>query len=303
MNNIWSLATLILSLVPVNLQPVALSYHPWWQSDETGLSVRMAVSHQIPGPQKIVNNSLGVAVTAEAAIVIDKNSKSVLWEKNADDSRAIGSISKLVTAMVVLQRQPDWQQWVEIIPADMAPEGKRHFPVGAKIRLSDLFNASLMASDNHATRALARASGLSETEFIKAMNDFVRSQNLSQSKFVEVTGLSSQNVSTAREVAVLAQRAFTEERIRLAVNNSQLDIIDQAGVSYRLQSTNKLFKSFVQVNAAKTGYIESSGYCLTAEAIKDNHPLIVVNLGSATDADRFQDMKMLTYWAWQNYQW
>ncbi len=309
MNTFWQLVATIFSLTSFIQQPILRAYHIVVQpaitatSTPSGLVVSIKQEEKKSAPVKLVNNSLGVAVTSQAAVVIDSASGATLWEKNKDDIRSIGSITKLMTAVVFLQTKPDLQSSVEIIEADRIPEGKKNFEVGEKVALKDILAAALIASDNDAAMILARASGLSTEDFIKKMNQQAGHLGLRDSHFSDPTGLSADNQSTANEVALLAQSAFAQSEIRSLVSQSSYDFVSVTGQQHHLRSTNKIAKGFLQVTAAKTGYIEKAGHCLVAEVQDKNQRIITVSLGSATENDRFQDVKMLSYWIWHNYQW
>jgi len=309
MNIFWQFVATVFSLVSIIQQPILRSFHIAVESavpatsTPSGLIVALKQQDQHSAPVKIANNSLGVAVTSQSAVVIDINSQAVLWEKNKDEQRSIGSITKLMTALIFLQSNISLDTSIEIIDSDRLPGGKKNFELGEKVALKDILAAALIASDNDAAMILARATGLPLTEFVEKMNQKATTLGLAHSRFSDPTGLSADNQSTAAEVARLAQVAFAKEEIRKLVAQSSYDFISLSGQVHHLRSTNKIAKSFLQVTAAKTGYIEKAGHCLVAEVQDGNHRIITVTLGSATESNRFQDVKMLSYWIWQNYHW
>jgi D-alanyl-D-alanine carboxypeptidase len=309
MNIFWQLVATIASLTTLIQQPLTQAYHIVVQpatpatSTSSGLVLSVVPSLQKSTPTKEVNDSLGVAVTSQAAVVVDTASQAVLWEKNKDEQRAIGSITKLMTTLVFLQTKPDLDTVIEVIADDQAPESKKSFEIGEKVKLKDVLASALIPSDNNAALILARATGLSQADFVKRMNQEARTLGLTQSYFDDPTGLSSKNQSTALEVALLAQKAFARPEIRSLASLASYDFTAVTGQQHHLRSTNKIAKGFLQVTAAKTGYIEKAGHCLVAEVQDGGHTIITVSLGSATENDRFQDVKMLSYWIWRNYHW
>ncbi len=309
MNIFWQVVATIFSLTNLIQQPLTQAYHIMVQpavpatSTPGGLLVTIVPQAKKLAPVKVVNDSLGVAVTSQAAVVVDVASGAILWEKNKDEQRSIGSITKLMTAIVFLQTKPDLKSTVEIIAADQASESKQTFEVGEKVILQDILASALIASDNNAALILARTSGLSTTDFVKKMNAQAVALGLTHSRFADPTGLLAANESNALEVAILAQAAFAQPEIRKLVSLSSYDFTSVSGQVHHLRSTNKIAKGFLQVTAAKTGYIDKAGHCLVAEVQQDNHRIITVSLGSATESDRFQDVKMLSYWIWHNYDW
>ena len=141
-------------------------------------------------PINIEPTSLGVVTSAQSAIVVDRASHEVLFEKNIHQPRSIGSITKLMTAFVFLQTKPDI-----LAPAIMTSEDVRlgatlHLPVGETLTVKDLLEASLVGSDNSSTAALARLSGLTEWDFVARMNETAAEFGMQQTTFADATGLS-----------------------------------------------------------------------------------------------------------------
>lgn len=256
-------------------------------------------------PYRKNNNSLGMAVTAEAAVIVDKKSKAVLWQKNSDQARPLASITKLITAMVFLEHNPGWDKIVTMEKSDYREGGRQRLFSGEQLTVRDLFNISLVASSNDAIAALTRSTGLSQEEFVKEMNQKANHLKMTNSIFLEPTGLEPSNLSTASDIIKLAMAAFSREEIRTAtaqeeytysvVNNSRKET---------LKNTDKLLSSYLNIQAGKTGYLEEAGYCLVSEVKgPQNQEIIIAVLGSATEADRFQDLKALAQWAFDNYIW
>ncbi|MFM8559774.1 MAG: D-alanyl-D-alanine carboxypeptidase family protein, partial [bacterium] len=127
-------------------------------------------------------------VYARNAILLDPTTGEVLFEKNAARSVPIASITKLMTAMVVLEQQPDLEREVEVTATDLAGAGHTQLRRGEHVPLGELLHMSLMCSDNCATRVLARESGLTHDEFIGRMNRKAVELGLTGSRFTEFTG-------------------------------------------------------------------------------------------------------------------
>lgn len=303
------IAAALVSLAGIIIQPAQQVYHFSWQIRTIGNNApvanvwTMVNEKKTDGPTKIVNDSVGVDITAHSAIVIDKASGATLWEKNAAEVRSIGSITKLMTALVFLDRNPGWDTLVELTPDDRETEGHDNLILGERYRLRDIFATSLIASDNEATNVLARSTGLTATDFVKAMNDKARKLKLYNSNFAEPTGLLPDNQSTAKELVTLAQTAFNQPDIQRVTSQKKYSFTAEGGQVHTIISTNKLASSFVTIDAAKTGFITQAGYCLLAEVEKAGHAVYIVMLGSQSDANRFQDTKMLAFWTWDNFLW
>ncbi len=291
-------------------QPPAYAYNFSWHTRGPAIVQEQArgswtIDKQLnaQAPVKIANDSLGVDLTAKSAVVIDKASGAVLWEKNKDEVRAIGSITKLMTALVLLENNPGWEQTFELTAQDRTNGGLQHLLYSDPIKLRDIMAVALIASDNSSAMVLARASGLSQEDFVAAMNSKAKDLGLQHTSFSDPTGLSPDNVSTAEEVIKLATEAFKYPDIRNFANQDKYNFKSVGGHDYAVKSTNKLLKSFINIAAAKTGFINKAGYCIVAEVEDNGQTILAAILGSETDADRFQDLKMLSYWVSKNFKW
>lgn len=255
-------------------------------------------------PSKIDNDSLGVKLTASSAAVMDKKSGLVLWQQQADVVRPIASISKLMAALVFLEHNPGWQTEVTLEEKDFVISSPVKLVAGEKVSVKDLFYSSLIASDNNALLALVRASGKTQSEFVALMNAKAKDLKLTKTKFSDPTGLSSKNVSTANEVLLLAKAAFELIEIRQAASQATYDFVALSGEKHKVLSTNKLLGSFLHLGPAKTGYIGEAGFCLVAEVSNENNQeILAVVLNSDNNDNRFQDLKALAYWIFQNFNW
>lgn len=290
-------------LVPV--VPALLS----WHRERTGTSspefvTLKNIDPQENAPVRELNDSLGPVLTSEAALMIDPVSKAVLWEKDADEVRAIASITKLMSVIVALDTHMDLQTAVTITDEDYSKFGFNNFVVGEEVKAADLLAATLIASDNTAVTALARASGLPHETFIATMNKRASSLGLEHTHFVDPTGLSSDNVSTAREVLVFAAHAFSLPDVVPLVKRRAYEFTSVSGTSHTIKTTDQLIGGILTVIAGKTGYVTDSGYNIVAQVTRTGeHPVLGVVLGSASNPDRFQDLKMLAFWVWNNFTW
>jgi len=255
-------------------------------------------------PSKIDNDSLGVKLTASSAAVMDKASGLVLWQQQADIVRPIASISKLMAVLVFLEHNPGWDAEVTLEETDFVISSPVKLVAGEKVKVKDLFYSSLIASDNNALLALVRASGKTQAEFVNLMNTKAKNLKLTKTKFFEPTGLSSKNVSTANEVLILAKTAFAVSEISKAASLASYNFTALSGEKHKVVSTNKLLGSFLHLGPAKTGYIGEAGFCLVAEvANENNQEILAVVLNSDNNDNRFQDLKALAYWIFQNFHW
>lgn len=254
-------------------------------------------------PHKVNNNSLGVKISAVSAAVMDKRTGLILWQKNANEKRSIASITKLMTALVFLDNNPGWKTEVTMEEEDEINGGTNHILRGELVTVENLFYTSLIASDNNSTRALARSTGLSQEEFVSRMNSKAKELGLNNTQFVDLTGLKDGNQSTALEILSLAKKSFDNSYIRDAVSSSSYSFTALSGGAHKVVSTNKLFNSFLDIEAGKTGYINASGYCLVSEVAEGDNHIISVVLGSDSHDARFQDLKILSAWIFENFNW
>ncbi len=242
-----------------------------------------------------------VKVTAQAAAVVDLSSGQYLYAYNIDQVRPIASLTKLMTALVFLDYNPGWDREVVMSKADEVSRAKYVYR-GEKLKVKDLFFISLIASDNNATAALARSTGLSRDEFIANMNNKAKELGMTATKFEDLTGLSERNVSTVRDLIKLGMVVWQNPDI-IAAASQQRYLLSVGGKQRTIISTNKLFNNFVQVKAAKTGYTEEAGYCFFARIAGDQGDILSIALGSDSEESRFQDVKVLSWWALNNFIW
>jgi D-alanyl-D-alanine endopeptidase (penicillin-binding protein 7) len=305
--NVW--ATLVTVLLSWNLTVQSFYHLPQIELQENNDQTKVVLSEQRLEekklvPHKIDNNAWGVKISAQSAAVMDKDTGLVLWQKNADQVRSLASITKLMTVLVFLDHNPGWDQLVTMQQSDETSEAQPNILRGENVTVRDLFNIALVASDNNAARALARSTGMSSEDFVKAMNAKALELKMSQSNFVEPTGLDGQNQATALDVLKMAKIAFANKEIQKAVAQKTYSLVTQSGRNQKVLSTNNLLKSYLNVKAGKTGYIEAAGYCLVVEVANDSgHDILTVVLGSTAHENRFQDAKILSGWVFENYQW
>ena len=260
-------------------------------------------------PVKVENSRLSVETTSRSALIVDWQTGVPLFEKNADAPQAIASITKLVTALTVMATNPDWDSVVDITAADMRDGGISYLMPGDRLPLKDVFNVMLVASSNEAAAALARSTGMSESEFASKMNDQAARLGMTNAHFVEPTGLDARDMASARDVAFLLRTALDQERIREATGLPEFTFHSLTGRTRTVRSTDDLLGSFLDKPpysflGGKTGFVNEAGYCFAAAAENQSgHRIIAVALGAPSKDDRFQDVKAMIYWAFDVYRW
>lgn len=260
-------------------------------------------------PKKKDATRLGIETTAKAAAALDWKTGAPLFEKNADEPMAIASITKLLTAIVVLSGKPDWQKEVEFQADDEPPGGVQYVFPGEKVTVENLFNMSLVASSNGATIALARSTGLSAGDFVAKMNETAANLGMTRSHFADPTGLEPSDQASARDVALLIRAALAYPEIQAAVQRKQYSFQAKTGLTHAVRSTDELLASFLDVApnkflGGKTGFIDEAGYCFGAAAENaDGDRVISVVLGAQSKDLRFKEVKSLIFWSFDAYQW
>lgn len=249
-----------------------------------------------------------ISLVADKGTVLSINDRVFFYNKNADVVQPIASITKLMTSLVFLENNPGWDKTYTITKDDAVEGGRLNLFTGEELKIKDIFYTSLVASDNGATLALAHASGLSEADFIKKMNEKALALGLKKTSFVDTVGLSDNNVSTAREVALMAKEALDKKEIREATESKEYNFSTLNGREKKIESTDYLLfdseKNNFQVLGGKTGYTDKAGYCFVGR-FKDinGREIISVVLNSNGKNERFKESKSLVNWVFNNYDW
>lgn len=247
-------------------------------------------------------------VEAKSMAVLTDDGNVWLTSKNASQQQAIASITKLMTALVFLENNPGWDIVYTIDKKDIVSGGRINLFWGEQVRVRDLFNASLVGSDNGATLSLARSTGLSDEEFIMAMNKKAISLGLMQTNFVGITGLDSRNLSNSKDVAKLAQAALDQPDIAETTLKSFYRFNTLQGKDKVIESTDWLLDSTllndIEAVGGKTGYTEEAGYCFVGRFKDANgRSVITAVLDSGGINERFQQASTLARWAFTYCQW
>ena len=241
-------------------------------------------------------------VKSGSALVIEQANGGALYEKHADAVMPIASITKLMTAMVVLDGVPDLQAGVSISEDDVDYlKGTRsRLQVGASMSRETALLLALMSSENRAAHALARHYPGGLRSFVAAMNDKARALGMRNTRFEDPTGLTSNNVSTAHDLAKMVAAAHRYPLIR-EFSTTPGASVEIAGRQLEFHNTNPLVKSASwDVGLSKTGYISEAGKCLVMQARVADKPVVIVLLDSAGKQTRVGDANRIKRWmeAW-----
>lgn len=235
--------------------------------------------------------------------VYDLESEFELLNNKGDLVRPIASLTKLMTALVFLDTQIDWQSLYTITREDSVSGGRLNLFLGDTVTIEQLFKTALIASDNGASLALVRSTGISQEEFVKRMNDKAQEFGLLNTYFADVTGLSNDNVSNAQEIAYLAKYAFQREEIREALSSVQYNYTSVEGREKMISSTLDLLRydgDDLKYLVGKTGYTNEAGYCLVSIFSQAENQLITVVLGAIERPDRNTISLDLARWHYNN---
>ena len=237
-------------------------------------------------------------IRAEAAIVYSPETGEVLWESNSQNTRSIASITKVMTATVFLENAPDLSQEVVITRPDVTRASTTYLRSGYKVTTGDLLHLLLIASDNAAARTLARVSPHGSDGFIGKMNEKAATLGLTNTHYTDPSGLLSENVSTAFDLARLIAYAAADERIGAIMRKSGYETYSGKTL-ISAHSTNQIVRSGdIDVVGGKTGFISRSGYCLATllRLPETGQQVAFVVLGAKSNASRFWETRHLFNW-------
>lgn len=261
--------------------------------------------------EPVVNNTIsfdfehvkkGPYLNLQAAILVNYDNGEVLYAKNAEKVRAVASLTKLVTAMIVADHKVPMDSVMEISREDARNSSKSRLRRGYKLTVKDLLHAALLSSDNRAARALARATSGSYEAFAKEMNLKMKELGLKKTHFDEPTGLSSNNVSTAHEIAKILHYAYDYDLIKSITQKKsyKIKIQNKKNKYLNMPNTNRFIYSPYKVLSGKTGYIQAADYCLTTLLRnKKGEKLTCVVLGVPGDKLRFREARKLVDWGFK----
>ena len=233
-----------------------------------------------------------------SVLVMDEEDATVLFSKQSQKVMPVASITKLMTALVVLEGQQPLDEVVTILPTDRdrTKASASRLAVGTKLTRAELLHLALMSSENRAAQAVGRAYPGGLNAFIKAMNVKARKLGMKNTRFVDPTGLSSGNVATAADL------------VKLVIASSQQPLIEEYSTSDRLtvkvgrqmlefRNTNSLTaKNDWEISVQKTGFTQDAGQCLVMRASIQDRPTVIVLLNSFGKLTRVADARRIRRW-------
>jgi serine-type D-Ala-D-Ala endopeptidase (penicillin-binding protein 7) len=236
-------------------------------------------------------------VRAAAAIIFNPATGEVLWQENAQDKRSIASITKVMTAVVFLEDNPDLDQVITVERGDVYAASTTHLKANDRLKLDDVLHLTLIASDNAAARVLARVSHGGTASFVERMNEKALELGLEATTFADPSGLNPANISSAYDLSRLISFAAGDERISPIMRTANYSVTTNRR-TINIHSTNRLVMGGdIDVLGGKTGFISKAGYCLaTLLRLPTGNQVAVVVLGARSNPGRFWETRHLFNW-------
>lgn len=278
---------------------------------KTEISPAVAVREQT-GPMRVsaparvsVGEQLGLRakddpldLNSSVALVVDQETNEVLFSKNDHAVLPIASLTKLMTGLIVADAHLDMNEMITITQDDVDTfKGSRsRLAVGTTLTRGELMHLALMSSENRAAHALGRTYPGGLQEFVRLMNLKARELGMSDTRYVEPTGLSSDNRSSARDLATLVSAAY-ERPILRDLSTSPGYEVDVGRRTLQFNNSNRLVKNPEwDIGLQKTGYISEAGRCLVMQARVAGRKLIMVFLDATGKLSRLQDAERVRKW-------
>lgn len=242
----------------------------------------------------------GPNLVSQAALIVDAKSGESIFSKNAGAVTPIASITKLMTAMVVIDADLllDEKLTVDVDDLDFLKGSRSRLSIGTVLTRREMLSLALMSSENRAASALGRHFPGGLPASIRAMNAKAKALGMTHTRFVDTTGLSPENVSTARDLAVLVTAANQYPLIAsLSTQREQYVHSDETGKTYHYGNSNALVKSDGwDISLQKTGFISEAGRCVVMFAKIAQRPVVLVLLDSVGKFSRLGDAQRIKTW-------
>jgi D-alanyl-D-alanine endopeptidase (penicillin-binding protein 7) len=235
---------------------------------------------------------------SSVALVVDQDTKEVLFSKNEQAVLPIASITKLMTGLLVSEARLPEDEMITITQADVDTEKRSssRLAVGTELSRGELLHLALMSSENRAAHALGRTYPGGLDHFVGLMNARAKSLGMNDTNYAEPTGLSSKNQSSARDLATLVNFAYGDPTLRELSTSTGYEVeVGRRTLQYN--NTNRLVKNPAwDIGLQKTGYITEAGQCLVMQAKIAGRKLIMVFLDSAGKLSRIADAERVRHW-------
>jgi len=266
-------------------------------------NLQSADQHQFMMDERYDGSGI-LQLASSKALIINQNTGETIFAKNTNLPAPIASITKLMTAMVMLDAKQslDDELYISDEDVDYLKGTRSRLTVGTKFSRSDMLQLALMASENRAASALAHSYPGGKYAFVKAMNAKALELGLNSTHFVDPTGLDSENVSTAEDLAKMVQAAYQYPEIRFATTSPSHEVYVQGRESpVSFVNTNGLVRGGEwEIGLSKTGFINEAGRCLVMQAKIAGEPMIIILLDSYGKLTRIGDANRIRKWVEYN---
>lgn len=235
---------------------------------------------------------------SNVALVVDQNTAEVLFEKNAHIPLPMASITKLMTSLVVLEANQDMDELLEVTDDDIDREKftRSRLRIGSRLTRANMLHIALMSSENRAASALGRNYPGGLRGFVAAMNAKAKALGMTNTRYVDSTGLSSGNVASARDLAKLVVVAHQYAMIRYYSTDSRY-AVEPGGSALQYRNSNNLVDNPEwEIGLQKTGYISEAGRCLVMQARVEGRAVVMVFLDSKGKLSRSADASRVRKW-------
>ena len=245
-----------------------------------------------------------LALRSSVALVIDQDSKEVLFQKNSHAVLPIASITKLMTALVIVEAGLPMDEILTVgeDDRDMEKGSSSRLRTGMQFNRETLLRLALMASENRAAFTLASNYPGGREAFVAAMNRKAQMLYMSETHFADPTGLASKNVSSASDLVKLVDAAYAQPLIREFSTQPSYETY-AAGRLLHFVNTNRLIRAEDKgwnIGLQKTGYISEAGRCLVMQVRVQNRPVVMIFLDSISALSRFSDAQLVRHWLEKN---
>jgi D-alanyl-D-alanine endopeptidase (penicillin-binding protein 7) len=235
---------------------------------------------------------------SNVALVFDESNSQVLLDKNSEVALPIASITKLMTTLVVVEAKQDMNEMLEITDEDVDREkfSSSRLRPGTRMSRGDMMHIALMSSENRAASALGRNYPGGLAAAVAAMNAKAKALGMNDTHYVEPTGLSSQNVASARDLAKLVAAAH-QEPLLCQYSTDPRYVVDTGGRPLQYANSNHLVSNPTwDILLQKTGYITEAGHCMVMRAMIEGRAIIMVFLDSKGKDSRLGDASRIRKW-------
>ena len=235
---------------------------------------------------------------SSVALVVDQETSEVLFSKNSQAVLPIASLTKLMTALVVVESRASMEEVLRVSDEDIDTEkgSRSRLVIGSELSRGELLHLALMSSENRAANALGRHHPGGLAAFVAAMNRKAIALGMTGTRYVEPTGLSSDNQSSASDLAKLVKAAYGYPVLRELSTSPELEVA-LGHRTVQFHNTNKLVSNPTwEIGLQKTGYIVEAGRCLVMQARLSGRSLIMVFLDSAGKHSRLGDAERIRRW-------